>query len=105
MGGRNRYANLTGQKYSERGSNLNGETPEKSINDVFFSEVRQNCNTNHMNMAERHNYVDGVIFVRSLPTVSMTRRPHSHNPTEIPTPPKTNSETGVSDFCKTVPSA
>lgn len=51
-----------------------------------------------------NSYVDGVIFVRSLPTVSMTRRPHSHKPIEIPIPPKIKSETGVSDFCDTDPS-
>lgn len=32
-------------------------------------------------------YVDGVIFVRSLPIVSITRRPHNHKPTEMPIPP------------------
>lgn len=49
-------------------------------------------------------YVCGFIFVKSLPTVSITRRPHSHNPADIPTPPKRSNQIGVSDFCNTVPS-
>ena len=49
-------------------------------------------------------YVDGVIFVKSLPTVSMTRRPHSHNPTDIPIPPNIKMNIGVGDCCIADPS-
>jgi hypothetical protein len=43
-------------------------------------------------------YVDGVIFVKSVPTVSITRRPQSQRPTDIPTPPNRRIARGVSDF-------
>lgn len=51
-----------------------------------------------------NTYVDGVILVRSLPTVSITRRPQTQRPIEIPMPPKNSNESGVSDCCITVPS-
>lgn len=35
----------------------------------------------------QNSYVEAVIFVRSSPIVWMTRRPHNHSPTEIPSPP------------------
>lgn len=42
-------------------------------------------------------YVDGVIFVRSVPTVSITRLPQSQRPTDMPTPPNNRIGSGVSD--------
>ena len=32
-------------------------------------------------------YLEAVTLLRSSPIVSMTRRPHTHSPTEIPRPP------------------
>lgn len=40
--------------------------------------------------------VSAVMLVRSSPTVCMTRRPHSHRPSAMPTPPKTRIARGVS---------
>ena len=40
-------------------------------------------------------YLDGVIGVRSSPTVLITRRPQTKSPMHIPTPPKTRIQIGI----------
>jgi hypothetical protein len=42
------------------------------------------------------NPLDGVILVKSSPTVLITRRPNIHRPSDIPTPPYNRIHTGVS---------
>lgn len=40
-------------------------------------------------------YLEGVMGVRSLPIVWITRRPHTHRPAQMPTPPYSSSQMGV----------
>ena len=40
-------------------------------------------------------YLEGVIGVRSSPTVLITRRPHTNSPMHMPTPPYTRIQTGI----------
>lgn len=40
-------------------------------------------------------YLEGVMGVRSRPIVWMTRRPHTHSPAQMPTPPYSRSHVGV----------
>jgi hypothetical protein len=49
-------------------------------------------------------YLDGVIFVKSSPIVRITRRPQTQRPTDIPSPPKKSTQSGVADRAATVPS-
>lgn len=49
------------------------------------------------------SHLEGVIGVRSLPIVWMTRRPQTHNPAQIPRPPYSSSQTGVAASCITPP--
>lgn len=43
-------------------------------------------------------YLEGVMGVRSLPMVWITRRPHTQSPAQIPTPPYSRSQMGVGSF-------
>lgn len=43
-------------------------------------------------------YLEGVMGVRSLPMVWITRRPHTHSPAQMPTPPYSKSQMGVGSF-------
>lgn len=61
------------------------------------------CKCEAFNFVDK-TYVEAVILVKSLPIVSMTRRPHNHKPIEMPTPPNTRMYIGVSAVCNTVPS-
>lgn len=48
--------------------------------------------------------LEGVIFVKSSPMVRITRRPHTHRPTEIPKPPKKSTQSGADERTATEPS-
>lgn len=66
--------------------------------------MEKQCTIGWVNDCAGSSHVDGVIFVKSSPIVSITRLPHTHNPREIPQPPYNRMYRGVSDFCCTEPS-
>lgn len=43
-------------------------------------------------------YLEGVMGVRSLPIVWITRRPHTQSPAQMPTPPYSSNQMGVGSF-------
>lgn len=47
--------------------------------------------------------LEGVILVRSSPSVFMTRLPRTHSPREIPTPPSNNIQIGTGAFWAALP--
>lgn len=48
-------------------------------------------------------YLEGVMGVRSLPKVSITLRPHTHSPAQMPTPPYRSNQIGVGALDTTEP--
>lgn len=78
MSCRNGQANFAGQQNGDSGAYFDSEATTGE------DHVVSDCK-NVLLIVNTH--VDEVILVRSLPMVSMTRRPHSHRPTEMPMPP------------------
>lgn len=48
-------------------------------------------------------YLEGVMGVRSLPIVWITRRPHAQRPAQMPTPPYRSNQMGVGEVDTTEP--
>lgn len=75
--------------------------------DYVSTQHGRNCldfTTTHLLRRNKQNAnLDGVILVRSSPSVLMTRRPRIHNPSEMPKPPNNRMKMGVGSAVETSP--